>query len=99
MSIKSLKTPTHDLPKNCWVYALLWETRYGHRSDGCSGHCPNIVNRIQGQDATVFIWVVDDGREKIHSLHQSKVVANTVYPRVVGCIETDNQIFVKGLFW
>jgi hypothetical protein len=32
-------------------------------------------------------------------LYEGEVVAETVYSRVVGCVEADNQVWIGRLFW
>ena len=64
-----------------------------------AGHRPDVVDRIKGGDLSVDKRIVNDRRKEIERLHDCEVVTKAVYSRVVGCIETDNQIFVKRLFW
>ena len=76
----------------------LREARDRHRGDGCARHRPNVVDGIERRDATVVIRVVDNRSKEVEGLDEREVVAQTVYARVVGRLETDNQVWVIGLF-
>jgi uncharacterized protein YecE (DUF72 family) len=80
------------------IDALFRKTRDRHRRDRRSGHRPDVVDRIERRDAAVVVRVVDDWSEEVERLHEREVVAKTVYSRVVGCIEADNQIRIGRLF-
>ena len=69
------------------------------RGYGRASHGPDVVDRIEGGDAAVVVWVVNNRSEEVERLHQRQVVSQTVYSRVVGCIKADNQIWIEGLFW
>src|SRR5689334_23765939 len=95
--VECFQTATHDLRQDRRIDAGFWETRNRHRRDRCSGHRPNVVDRIERTDAAEVERVVDNRRKKVERLHQSEVVAETVYSRVVGGVETDNQVWVVRL--
>ncbi len=69
------------------------------RGDRRAGHRPNVVDGVERGDAAVVVRVVDNRREEVERLHEREVVAKAVYSRVVGCIKTDNQIWIGRLFW
>src|SRR6185295_11070555 len=97
--IQSLQSTPHDFRQDRRIDALLRKTRDRQRGNRRSRHGPNIVNRIQCCNSTIVVRVVDNRREEVERLHEREVVAKTVYARVVGCIETDNQIWIVWLFW
>jgi hypothetical protein len=93
-----LQPATHDFTQNRGIDTFLGKAGDGHRGNRRSGHCPNVVDGIERGNATVVIRVIDDWSEEIERLDKREVVAQTVYSRVVGCIKTDNQIWIMGLF-
>ena len=97
--VQSLQATAHDLTEYSRVDAFLRKTGDSHRRERRACHSPNIVNRIERGYLSVDIRIVDDRCKEIERLHNCEVVAKAVYTRVVGCIEADNQIFVKRLFW
>src|ERR1051325_9339426 len=98
VSIYRFETAAHDLAQYRRIDAFFRKTVDGHRGDWCSSHRPDVVNGIEGGDASIVVRVVDDWSKEVERLHQSEVVAKAVYSRVVGCIEPDNQIGVGRLF-
>ena len=97
--IQCLQSAAHNLSQDRRIDTFLRKARDRHRRYWCSGHGPYVVNRVERSDATVVVRVVDDRSEEIERLDQRQVVSQTVYSRVVGCIEADNQIRIKRLFW
>ena len=97
--VQSLQPTPHDFTQDRSVDAPLWKTRNCQSRNGRTRHCPHVVDGIQSRNAPVVVGIVNDGREEVERLHQREVVTETVYSRVVGGLETDNQVFVKRLFW
>src|SRR4029079_18593243 len=54
-------------------------------------------NRIGGGDLPGEVGIVDDGREEIARLNECNLVRETVDPRVVGCLRSDEEIRVIRL--
>jgi hypothetical protein len=96
--IYRLQTTAHDLAQDRRVDTFLRKARNGHRGYGRASHRPNIVDGIERRDATIIVRVVDDRSEEVERLDEREVVAQTVYARIVGRLETDNQVWVIGLF-
>ena len=96
--IYRLQPAAHDLTQNRGIDAFLGKTRDRHRCDRRSSHGPNVVNGVERGDAAIVVRVIDDRSEEIERLHECEVVSKAVYTRVVGCIKTDNQIWIAGLF-
>jgi hypothetical protein len=82
-----------------WIYTLFWEARDGQRGQWNASHGPHIINRVKCRNTSEVVRVINNRGEKIDSLNNCQVVAKAVYTRVVGCIKTDNQVFVDRLSW
>ena len=98
MLVQRLQSAAHDLAQNLRIDAFLRKACYGHRRDWRARHRPNVVDRVERSNAAIVVWVVNDWSKEIERLHKRKVVSKTVNSRVVGCIKTDNQIWIGGLF-
>ena len=87
----------HDVEQDLRV-SLAREGHNRKRRERLAPHGVNVAQRICRGDLPEKIRVVDDRSEKVKRLHQREVISKTVYPRVVGCIKADNQIWVERLF-
>jgi hypothetical protein len=57
-------------------------------------HGIHIRQSVGRRNLAVQKWIINDGRKKIHRLHQGSTASNTVHTRIVGRIRCDEQTFV-----
>jgi hypothetical protein len=94
--LQNMEAAAHDLGEDVERDALLREAGDGERRQRRAAHRPHVVDGIQGGDTPVVERVVHNGREEVHGLDEREVVRETVYPRVVGRLDADDQVRVVG---
>src|SRR6202040_1446423 len=80
-----------DLFENSGV-AFFGKADDGKRGDGFATHRVNVAERVGGRDLAKGKRIVDDGCEKIHSLHQREVVVDQIHPCVVVGAEANEYV-------
>ena len=64
------------------------------RGEGTSAHSVDVAQGIGGGDLAKGVGIVNDGRKKIHGLHQRGVGTEQIHSGVVGMIEADQNVRV-----
>src|ERR1700689_1652834 len=68
------------------------------RGNWPAAHGVHIAERVGGSDLTEKLWIIEDGREKIHGLNDGEIVGEAIYGRVVAGLETDDHVRIN-LWW
>jgi hypothetical protein len=62
-----------------------------HRRKRPAAHGIDIAQRIGSGDPPKIEGIVDDGREKIEGLDQGDLIAEAVYPGIIGRLESNQK--------
>ena len=71
------------------IHLPLGKTNDVHAGLGIAAHRVNIAQRIGRGDLPEEVWVINDGREKVHRVDDRQVRAQSVHPGVIGGFGAD----------
>jgi hypothetical protein len=89
-----LQASPENLLQNVLVHGLDGKTHHVHGRNRPSSHGVDVAQRIGRRNAPEIVWIIDDGRDEVESLHQGQIVGQTINPRVVGSLPTHQEVGV-----
>ncbi len=71
---------------------VLGETGYVERRRGAGAHGVEVAERVRRRDPPEIERVIDDRREKIHRQDERTVIRDAIYPGVVRCCVSHQEV-------